>query len=80
MYRGTLTQSADPETKKDVAIKTIKSMCVFPEWHWETPRALHFIVTFYNIFTIEYLFLGCSLSKLKLTRLSLGTNLPHAVQ
>ena len=26
MYRGTLTQSADPETKKDVAIKTIRSM------------------------------------------------------
>jgi len=42
VYHGTLTQSADPETKKDVAIKTIKSMCVFPEWHWETPRALHF--------------------------------------
>ena len=29
MYRGTLTQSADPETKKDVAVKTIKSMHLY---------------------------------------------------
>jgi len=29
VYRGTLTQSADPENKKNVAIKTIKSMRLY---------------------------------------------------
>jgi len=50
VYCGTLTQSADRETKKDVAIKTIKSMRLYP-----SPFVME-VVLFTNFYFRVYVF------------------------
>ena len=51
MYRGTLMQSADKETKKDVAIKTIKSMHLYP-----SPFVMEAVLLFTNFYFRVYVF------------------------